>query len=112
MYTRNFYKEDGGIFVPENYDGIALREEREAAKDTPDKDKCAGACEEKRESESVFSPLKYGGIKLPFDIGNLFSGFTLGLEEILIIGLAAFLFFNSDGDKECAIMLLLLLFVK
>ncbi len=34
-----------------------------------------------------------------------------GIEELLIIGIALFLLFTKDGDKECAIMLLLLIFV-
>ncbi len=59
--------------------------------------------------------------KIP-TIGRLFSGGNLlgstgikmpkiGTEELLIIGIALFLLFNKDGDKECAIMLLLLIFV-
>ena len=35
----------------------------------------------------------------------------LGTEEILIIGLALFLFLSRDGDKECAILLALLLLI-
>lgn len=35
----------------------------------------------------------------------------IGTEEILLIAIALFLFFSKDGDKECAIMLLLLLLV-
>ncbi len=58
--------------------------------------------------------------KLPF--GGLFSGLSgfdisklglakIGTEEILIIGLAIFLFLSRDGDKECALLILLLLLV-
>lgn len=35
----------------------------------------------------------------------------IGTEELLILALAAFLFFSRDGDRECALMLLALLFV-
>ncbi len=35
----------------------------------------------------------------------------IGKEELLLIGIALFLFFSKDGDKECAIMLALLIFV-
>lgn len=35
----------------------------------------------------------------------------IGAEEILIIATATFLFFSKEGDKECAIMLFLLLLV-
>ena len=38
--------------------------------------------------------------------------FKLGSEEILIIAVAAFLFFTKGADKECAIILLLLLLVN
>lgn len=34
-----------------------------------------------------------------------------GTEELLLIGLALFLFFSAEGDRECALILLLLLFV-
>lgn len=34
-----------------------------------------------------------------------------GTEEWLLIGLALFLFFSAEGDRECAVILLLLLFV-
>ena len=43
----------------------------------------------------------YGRFSLP----------KIGKEEILIIAMAAFLLFSKDGDKECAIMLILLLLV-
>ena len=36
----------------------------------------------------------------------------IGTEEILLIAIALFLFFSKDGDKECAIMLLLLLLIS
>ena len=60
------------------------------------------------------------GLLGKFNIGGLFDcgGFfkdghlSLGTEEILIIGIALLLLFNKSGDKECAIMLLLLLFIK
>ncbi len=56
--------------------------------------------------------------------GKLFSGDGLlfgtqhiklpriGYEEILLIGIALFLLFNKDGDRECAVMLLLLIFIS
>ena len=40
------------------------------------------------------------------------EGFKLGTEELLIIALALFLFLSKDGDKECAIILFLLLFIN
>ena len=37
---------------------------------------------------------------------------NIGTEEILIIATAAFLFFSKGGDRECALILLLLLFIN
>ena len=108
MYTRSFYKEEGGILVPENYDGVALREERG---DSVAEEK-AELTESTRlgESEAAFSPL-LGRSSLINSLPFLKS-FNFGIEELLIIGVAAFLFFTKDGDKECAIMLLILLFIS
>jgi hypothetical protein len=36
----------------------------------------------------------------------------IGFEEILIIAIAAFLFFSADGDRECALILLALLLIN
>ena len=60
-------------------------------------------------SSSIFSGLFPSG-KIPF-LSSL-SLPKIGTEEILIIAAAAYLFFSKDGDKECAIMLILLLFVN
>ena len=45
-------------------------------------------------------------------LNSIKDSFTkIGTEELLILALAAFLFFSKDGDRECALMLLALLFV-
>ena len=110
MYTRSFYKEDGGILLPENYDGVALREESENLQNEQ-VEKSENAAEQRSESESVFNLFKGNFPKNIFSGNGLFKSFRLGLEEILILGVAAFLFFTKEGDKECAIMLLALLFI-
>jgi hypothetical protein len=45
---------------------------------------------------------------------SLFSGMpkSLGTEEILLIGIAAFLFFSSSHDVLTAVILLALIFIK
>ena len=56
--------------------------------------------------------------KLPF--GNLFSSLpffkggrmSFGTEELIICAIALFLLFSQGGDKECAIMLFLLLWIR
>ena len=98
MYTRDF---DSEMRVPGGYNGVAIQPPCEGAPPEEPKPPCDG-----------------GGILsiLPEGIQGLFNpkklaSFKIGLEEILIIAAAAFLFFRKDGDTECAIMLLLLLFV-
>ena len=135
MYTRAYYPEEQKITVPENYDGTALREcsgTTESAEpsevDTPlraswdipkeievKEDESDTVRSRPKESDGFFS-----GLRKKFPISNIFSGLDifrdgslkLGSEEILLIGVALFLFFTKGGDKECAIMLLLLLLIK
>ena len=40
------------------------------------------------------------------------GGFSLDLEDLLIIGIAVFLFLSRDGDRELALMLALLVFIS
>ncbi len=138
MYTRTYQAEEEKITVPENYDGNAFREEQECeyftASDinTQQSTKSDSNCEimqENASAECVAVPEKKsggdgkfasifkgsGGIKstllesLPF-VKN--GKFDIGTEEILILAVAVFLLLSKSGDKECAIMLFLLLFVK
>ena len=130
MYTRSFLGNEEKLTVPENYDGNAFfdtapqqssqsippvisTETKISPGDTIPKvteygdeeyEECGGVVQMERSS-----PLKF----LPSSLGNLFKldSFKLGSEEILIIAVAAFLFFSKGGDKECALFLLLLLFV-
>ena len=129
MYTRP-YNDNVGIIIPESYNGTAFRDEAKAEEMPADKedapafstpkaqgetwDKDSSVHTERNKSEPVGSFLQ----NLP--ISNLFGGIfkngrfslqKIGTEEILIIATAAFLFFSKDGDKECALMLLLLLFL-
>ena len=131
MYTRPYNDEAHGIVIPESYGGTLLRESEtpteineaqysrtheSKAKNPWETEARAPTEEVHNEADSVetFSFLS----KLPF--GNLLSNIgkngklglqKIGTEEILIIATAAFLFFTKEGDKECAIMLLLLLFL-
>ena len=102
MYTRDFGGEEPRRNVPEAYCGSLFAEEECEAP-------VHNECEEKAGgTQSVFRSLFSKGFDLkamPF----LKKGF--GTEEILIIGIAAFLLFSKDGDKECAIILLLSLFL-
>lgn len=125
MYTRS-YDEKLGIVIPESYGGTLLREDETHQKDNDYTDESATQAnsnpwenervhtENAEKSEQTFSLLS----ALPFrnffsDIfkNGKFSLQKIGTEEILIIATAAFLLFSKNGDKECAIMLLLLLFL-
>ncbi len=128
VYTRSFQDTDERM-IPENYDGIKFREGdvfKECPPDAPEACECGlnaadvGGSEEcagrtKRERE----PFAFGSLfkRLPSILSHeLPMGKYLpkhfGTEELLIIGAALFLFFGKSSDKECAVMLILLLFVS
>ena len=139
MYTRSYHPEDEKIKVPENYDGNALREEiRDDAPLSLTLTKSIGETkisprddiptieEEATESTEtdkkdiddavkvgMFERLTQNGF-LGKKLGGLIrlNNFKLGSEEILIAAIALFLLFSKDGDIECALMLLLLLFIN
>ena len=121
MYTRSYYPDMAEkINLPENYVGTAF--DREESAETP--------TFSEKESESVdgFDEERGGGnIGRMFSIfkripgGDFFSGtlsrlhikdFKIGTEEVLILGISLFMLISHDGDKELALFLLLLLFIK
>ena len=134
MYTRNYIDETGGVSIPQNYDGIAFDTDISDAKNTvsatigerkispmeqmpPPEPEAVQASTNEQLGNGLFGNL-FGkiGLKnmLPGSLGSVLSldKFKLGAEELLLIGLALFLLFSKEGDKECAIILLLLLFVN
>lgn len=112
MYQRSY---TDGYSIPEHYSGIAVEEcsvREEGREDievhsTPlcdGEEEVACACEGKKSLpllERAKSLLK----KTPFHLPR-FEG-----EDFLILGVVLLLFFSKDGDKECALLLLLLLFI-
>ncbi len=116
MYTRNFGNgEDEGIMIPEKYSGIAFGESREGGIEEEKLQKSESVMCEKDavKKESLLHGFGKYFPKGIFDSLPFFKGgFKLGTEEILIIAVAAFLFFSKDGDKECALILLMLLFIS
>ncbi len=142
MYTRTYQAEEEKITVPENYDGNAFREDRECESlSTPDINtsqsietdskcdkiqesvsqvaetsaECSGVSKKKAEGDGIFASIFKGGHRASFldSLPFIKNGrFDIGTEEILIVAVAVFLLLSKGGDKECAIMLLLLLFVK
>ncbi len=133
MYTRSYYPEGEGIKIPENYDGNAFREA-----ENKEEENIAQAENNLKEEAVLRAPWDVNesaeAVMGKADIGNrVFGGlfdrfskntltgilpffkegkFSLGSEEVLICAIALFLFFSHGGDKECAIMLLLLLWIK
>ena len=113
MYSRNYYTEDvGKPEPPENYNGTAFIEQKaeEAEPTFQPTDITAGALAEKRGLSGGLSGIPI--LSSLFGSGRHFSLESIGIEEILIIATAAFLFFSKDGDKECALILLLILFIN
>ena len=106
MYTRSYYPEGGRMNLPENYDGTAFTDS-EAPCEVEERNEEFNAESTHSASAPVRIPILSslfgdGGIRMP----------RLGTEEILILATAAFLFFSQDGDKESALILLLLLFIS
>ena len=124
MYSRSFIDEEVGLSLPQNYDGTTFKDGNLSDKThtrPPTNAENPSSPPEKEEltASAVATP------KFPFasmlGVGkNLFGGLfggtfklpKLGTEEILIIATALFLLFSKDGDKECAILLLLLLLIN
>jgi hypothetical protein len=101
MYTRNYF--DGGEgAVPRAYDGIARRDEPCAEPSC-----CQEHLPEKQKEGTGFLQNILGNLNI-----RMPSLDKIGFEEILIIAIAAFLFFSADGDRECALILLALLLIN
>lgn len=102
MYTRN-YTDDVARQFPEGYSGTML--DAESHSDAPN---------EERTDEHAVSASGWahglGGLGSLLRPGFI-KEFKIGTEELLIGAVALFLLFSKNGDKECAIMLLLTLFV-
>ena len=131
MYTRPYNDDVHGIVIPESYGGTLLRDtenptekieeapaeaHEDTAKNPWEKESASPAKdvhkkEESAEAFSFLSNLPFSNFLTKLGINGKFGLQKIGTEEILIIATAAFLFFSKEGDKECAIMLLLLLFL-
>ena len=137
MYTRSYYSDDGGISIPQNYDGNLTFDSK--SEDTPtvgipkttaQETKISPQFEPKREADEpitaeeaaaepqkIMPTLKDGLFPFKLLPGGLksllnFESFHIGTEELLIIAVALFLFFSKGGDKECSLILLLLLLIN
>ncbi|MBO7303724.1 MAG: hypothetical protein J6V09_00680 [Clostridia bacterium] len=110
MYTRTYFPEDEKINIPERYNGNAFdtqTQEDAAAEKTEEV-----IARKSDEDGGIFGLLtRLGGGLFP-EVKKIGKDFHIGREELIIIGIALFLLFSSGGDKECAIMLLILLIFK
>ena len=125
MYSRSYYPEGEKVSLPENYDGTAFMERIDIEPEKQVSESITNEAvdtpvfkneEDHRGRQShTFENLPFlSGI---FGKGGMFGnlGFrmpNIGTEEILILATAAFLFFSKSGDRECALILLLLLFIN
>ena len=113
MYTRSYYPDSASRpSLPDNYDGTSLV--NDMITDTPGDQHSINEY-----TETSVSGQREGGSLLSGLLGGFLSGGNqsirlpkIGTEEILLIGVAAFLFFSQEGDKECALLLLLLLLIN
>ena len=111
MYTRSYPERASEI--PEGYAGAAVPSESVADERYIESSKNPWEKEPPTE-ESV--PASRGASPLSSILGGLFQNgrFSLqsiGFEEVLIIAAAAYMLLSADGDRECGIMLLILLFI-
>ena len=114
MYSRNYFESElPSPAVPENYVGTAFgaTEADDGQRDLPSAppDEPASAVPAAKSKQTSRGGI-FSSLNLPF-LESLRLP-NIGSEEILIIAVALFLFFSQNGDKECAVILLLLLLVN
>ncbi len=104
MYTRPYNNDGLTIEIPDNYDGSMLGGQiaEPVHSDNPGQGD---------EQCSARPTLPFSGLFGNFFKNGKFSLQTLEFEDLLIIGIALYMLFSKDGDKECGILLLLLLFI-
>ena len=120
MYSRSYNdgetgsSEFRGTRIPTGYDGTALSSDGIKDAQSPcepacDCD-CRNDCRESREKKepSFFDNIIgiFGGKKLGFSLSGIDT------EDLLLIGLALFLFISKNHDRECALMIAALLFIR
>ena len=128
MYTRSYTKEEDRLKLPDNYSGTAFmhkdekREEPEPVYSEPERreikislpaDEAKAVDDTTPSDEDAMgigkgSPISkrlrqiWGNYRLP----------KLDFEDLLLIAIAAFVFLSQSEDAECAIALLILVFIR
>ena len=126
MYTRTYNDDIGEIIIPERYGGTSfghteekkedgMRQESNGKNPWENNDIHTPSAQNNEEAEEasatpISQPLTaiFSGLFK----GDFLSLKKIGKEELIIIATATFLLFSKEGDKECAIMLILLLFLS
>lgn len=110
--------------IPENYGGLAITEDGYIEEGVTEREAEAAPtlavpCIPEREAsgKDVATGERPHGAWLSDTFEGLCRRIGLHLpafdrEDILLIGVALFLFFSKDGDKECALLLIALLFLS
>ena len=130
MYTGNYYPKEDGLNVPRDYGGSTfVQSGNEPIGHTPEESGTTDAKEAMSrgpfgttDAKEAMSRGPFGTLASHLPLGKILpeglrgalhlDKFKIGTEEMLIIALALFLFLSKEGDKECAIILFLLLFVN
>lgn len=113
MYARSY--PERGTEIPDGYAGSAMQSDDgktdgsyiDSGRNPWEAD--PSQSETEVSASAGISPLSglFGGL---FQNGR-FNLQSIGVEEILIIAAAAYMLLSQDGDRECGIMLLVLLFI-
>ena len=129
MYTRAYGEDVGEIIIPEKYGGTsfganaadnnikATSEQIDTRSKNPwENEDTIHTSNEPESEKEIPTSAAVGKSPFPSFLSNIFKNKNFGLqkigtEEILIVATAIFLLFSKEGDRECAIMLLLLLFM-
>ncbi len=114
MYTRSY--PERGTDIPEGYVGAAVPpKDDDTSSDSHYIDTGKNPWEEPppsaEDTPASKSVLPFSGLFDGLFKNGRFSLQSIGFEEILIIAAAAYMLMSRDGDRECGIMLLVLLFI-
>ena len=129
MYTRSYYDSDGAIhnLPSQGYDGTALQNSpptehrqpiqatEETKRETKISPKIDVPCEESEKTHAKPASFRIGDCfkgLLSHDIVPFHLPKKFDFEDFLILGICAYLLLSKSGDKECAILLGLLIFIK
>ncbi len=104
MYTRPYNNSGITIDIPDNYDGSMLGQDIAEPVHSDAPHHTDEAC-------NTRPVLPFSGLLGGLFKNGKFSLQSLEFEDLLIIGIALYMLLSKDGDMECGILLLLLLFI-